>query len=159
MHLREGEARMLSAQDPATLNVKHLPVSAATSSTETNAYIRTGASNGANGKAPSVQLLRKIRAELISARPLAELGLPARAERAMVRHGIQTVGVLITWSRCELTSEVIGLGPASLDLIEAALVGFNLSLAPGTAGNRRPMTSPLTNARHVRNHNAWTGPD
>jgi hypothetical protein len=44
-------------------------------------------------------------------------------------------------------------------VIEAALVGFNLSLAPGTARNRRPMTSPLTNARHVRNHNAWTGPD
>jgi hypothetical protein len=113
----------------------------------------TGPGYGARNSADPTSHIKRS-TELASARPLSELCLSGRAEKALLRHGIRTVSVLITWSRPELAREVIGLGDRSLDLIEAVLARHGLTLASEPEPLRAKF-SPLTNSRHIRNHNNW----
>ncbi|TAP42766.1 DNA-directed RNA polymerase subunit alpha C-terminal domain-containing protein [Arthrobacter sp. S39] len=89
---------------------------------------------------------------------VSSLGLPSRAENALVRHGIRTVEVLTTWSRNELLTQVVGLGDGSLDLIEAVLALRGRRLAADDAGRRYHQPHAGTNQRHVKNHHAWAAP-
>ncbi|WP_311212339.1 MULTISPECIES: DNA-directed RNA polymerase subunit alpha C-terminal domain-containing protein [unclassified Arthrobacter] len=89
---------------------------------------------------------------------VSSLGLPSRAENALVRHGIRTVEVLTTWSRLELLTQVVGLGDGSLDLIEAVLAHMGRHLAADDAGRRYHQPRAGTNQRHIKNHHAWAVP-
>lgn len=103
--------------------------------------------------------------ELSRFRPVTELALPSRATNALLRSGVRSVGQLITRSREDLMTEIIGLGQGTLKAVEAALALENLSLAPSeipssvfartSAGQVRG--GPKTN-RHIRNHNERVQP-
>lgn len=93
--------------------------------------------------------------DLERGRPLGELQLPARAENALLRNGIRTVGQLIAHSPDELMNEFIALGQGSLAVIEEALTRNGLSLATNKKVRRYERQNSRTSARHVRNHNAW----
>ncbi|WP_443192735.1 DNA-directed RNA polymerase subunit alpha C-terminal domain-containing protein [Paenarthrobacter sp. AB444] len=110
--------------------------------------------NPVTDEAPFSQALRS--SELARSRPISHLQLPSRALHSLARHGILNIGVLITWSRSELRREVIGLGDKSLDTIESSLATQGLSLSLEPAAGRPQSFTPLTNARHIRNHNTWT---
>lgn len=86
---------------------------------------------------------------------ITELEIPTRATQALARHGIRSVGVLITWSRAELAKEVIGLGEKSLDALEEVLTGQGLAFAREEPRSTQQVQTPLTNSRHINNHNVW----
>lgn len=86
------------------------------------------------------------------------LGLPSRAENALARHGIRSVDVLVTWSRSELLTQVVGLGDGSLDLIEKVLASRGRQLAADNAGKTYQQSHASTNRRHIKNHHAWVTP-
>ncbi len=90
-------------------------------------------------------------------RSVSDLQLFSRIERSLLRHGIRTIEVLITWSRRELLAEVVGLGESSVDHLEEALTRHNLSLATDVSCPAALVRTPLTNARHIRNHQRWLG--
>lgn len=100
--------------------------------------------------------------ELGRFRPITELALPSRATNALLRSGVRSVGQLITRSREDLMTEVMGLGEGMLKVIEAALALENLSLAPANIPSSvfvqisppRARSRPKT-SRHVNNHKAW----
>lgn len=116
-----------------------------------------------SGRAPGqveARILR--RRELTRVRPIRELALPPKATNALLRGGVNSVGQLITRSREDLMTEIIGLGAGSLKAIETALSQENLTLAtaeiPSSAftqiPTRRALARTKTN-RHVKNHKAW----
>lgn len=74
--------------------------------------------------------------DLERGRPLGELQLPAKAENALLRNGIRTVGQLIARSPDELMNESIALGQGSLAVIEEALTRNGLSLATNRKARR-----------------------
>lgn len=114
-------------------------------------------STAADGRASAdPELARRTEPEL--ARPISALSLPARAENALVRNGVRTIGQLLTRSRDGLVTEIIGLGTGSLAAIEDALARENLALATENRSFRykRPYAHP--NDRHARNHNTWLTP-
>ncbi|UUL75676.1 hypothetical protein NG819_16060 [Pseudarthrobacter sp. Fe7] len=95
-------------------------------------------------------------------RPITELKLPSRAENALLRGGINSVGQLISRSREDLMTEIIGLGEGTLKTIETALTQENLTLAtagiPSSAFTQTHIRGALARAktrRHIKNHNTW----
>lgn len=98
-------------------------------------------------------------------RGISDLHLPSRATNALLRGGVRSIGQLITWSREDLMTEIVGLGEKTIMVIEASLALENLSLAraeapsavfaqisPGRA-RRRPKIN-----RHVNKHLACISP-
>jgi hypothetical protein len=107
--------------------------------------------------------VRRVRQrELTRVRPITELELPSRATNALLRSGVNSVGQLISRSREDLLTEIIGLGEGTLKIIETTLATENLTLAPtespSSTFTRTPTRRALTRAktsRHIKNHNAW----
>ncbi|MFC0457721.1 DNA-directed RNA polymerase subunit alpha C-terminal domain-containing protein [Arthrobacter liuii] len=106
---------------------------------------------------------RKLRQrELTRVRSINELALPSRATNALLRGGANSVGQLISRSREDLMTEIIGLGEGTLKTIETALSQEDLTLAPAKIPSsaftqttpRRALARAKTN-RHIKNHYAW----
>lgn len=100
--------------------------------------------------------------ELTRFRAITDLGLPSRATNALLRGGVRSVGQLISWSREDLMTEIVGLGEKAITVIEASLALENLSLARAEAPSAvfaqippgRARSRPKIN-RHVNKHMAW----
>ena len=95
------------------------------------------------------QLIREL--ELHRQRPVSLLFLPGRVQNSLLRHGIRTVGQLITRSEEDLLTEVRGLGATSTAAIVIALAREGLNLAADSGYTRYPRRD----GRHVVNHHAW----
>ena len=102
------------------------------------------------GESPSSRPAETSRIRLIS-----ELEIPTRAIQALARHGIRTIGVLITWSRTELANEVVGLGEKSLDALQEVLKAHGLAFPNIETTHTQQVQTPLTNSRHINNHSVW----
>jgi hypothetical protein len=72
-----------------------------------------------------------------------------------MRHGIATVGELVSHSRNHLMADVMGLGAGSLDLIEEALALQNLSLAQDSTTFRYARPYVRSKTQHRQNHSTW----
>ncbi|WP_396020565.1 DNA-directed RNA polymerase subunit alpha C-terminal domain-containing protein [Arthrobacter sp. ISL-48] len=87
-----------------------------------------------------------------------DLGLSTRGRNALLRHGIRTVGQLITRSRDDLVHEIFGLGTRAVTEIEAALYREGLGLAAERGPQRYRGTYSANTSRHTKNHYLWLTP-
>lgn len=123
---------------------------------------RPGRPDPFGGPGRQVNARRIRQRELTSIRPITELALPSRATNALLRSGVNSVGQLISRSREDLLTEIVGLGEGTLKTIEATLARDGLTLASteiaSSAFTQAPTRRALTRAktrRHIKNHNAW----